>query len=130
MNEAHSKEYGGSGRLSEHFIAKEFSCKCCGRVLVDPELIERLEKARRIYGKPMRVTSGYRCPTHNKAVGGAEHSQHCQGKAVDIQVTDGHLRFLMIKALLDAGFKRLGVYRQGWVHVDVGESPDEVCWVG
>ena len=34
---------------------------------------------------PIRVTSGYRNPTLNRAIGGSTKSQHCKGQAVDIQ---------------------------------------------
>jgi hypothetical protein len=35
----------------------------------------------------MRVTSGYRCPKLNQAVGGVSTSQHVEGKAADIAVS-------------------------------------------
>ncbi|EFB70384.1 hypothetical protein PROVRUST_08483, partial [Providencia rustigianii DSM 4541] len=38
--------------------------------------------------KPVYVVSGRRCAKHNKAVGGAEHSQHLLGTAGDIKVKD------------------------------------------
>jgi hypothetical protein len=36
----------------------------------------------------------------------------------------------MLKALLDAGFNRIGLYAKGWIHVDVGQEPANVVWVG
>ena len=53
-------------------------------------LISALDKIREQYGKPITVTSGYRCPELNRAVGGAVNpdgtpkSQHCKGEAADI----------------------------------------------
>ena len=53
-------------------------------------LISALDKIRERYGKPITVTSGYRCPELNKAVGGAVNpdgtpkSQHCKGEAADL----------------------------------------------
>ncbi|HRS68538.1 MAG TPA: D-Ala-D-Ala carboxypeptidase family metallohydrolase [Paludibacteraceae bacterium] len=53
-------------------------------------LISVLDKIREQYGKPITVTSGYRCPELNKAVGGAVNpdgtpkSQHCKGEAADL----------------------------------------------
>ena len=117
-------------QLSEHFYTKEFACRCCGEVYVDPELIAKLEQARAIYGKPMRVNSGYRCKAHNEAVGGAGGSYHCKGQAVDISVSDGRDRYRMLRAFLDAGFNRIGLYAKGWMHVDVGQEPADVVWVG
>lgn len=42
---------------------------------------------RRLYGKPIIITSGYRCPKLNQKVGGVANSWHTQGNAADIHVT-------------------------------------------
>ena len=46
-----------------------------------------LDPLREAYGKPIIVTSGYRCPKLNKAVGGSTSSQHMKGMAADIRTT-------------------------------------------
>lgn len=43
-----------------------------------------LDPLRDIYGKPITVNSGYRCPELNKAVGGSKTSDHVKGFAADI----------------------------------------------
>jgi hypothetical protein len=43
-----------------------------------------LDGVREIYGKPITVNSGYRCPELNKAVGGSATSDHVKGFAADI----------------------------------------------
>ena len=43
-----------------------------------------LDGVREIYGKPITVNSGYRCPELNKAVGGSGTSDHVKGFAADI----------------------------------------------
>lgn len=43
-----------------------------------------LDPLREKYGKPIKVNSGYRCPKHNLAVGGATQSQHMKGEAADV----------------------------------------------
>ena len=49
-------------------------------------LIEQvLEPLRLAFGKPIIVTSGYRCEALNKAVGGTYNSFHLQGRAADIK---------------------------------------------
>ena len=50
-------------------------------VLVD----KVLDPLREMYGKPIYISSGYRCPRLNKAVGGVAGSQHKTGQAADIQ---------------------------------------------
>lgn len=43
-----------------------------------------LDPVRALWGKPLGVNSGYRCPALNTAVGGAKTSQHLKGEAADI----------------------------------------------
>jgi hypothetical protein len=45
-----------------------------------------LQPIRNIWGKPMTVGSGYRCPELNKMVGGVPTSQHQKGEAADISL--------------------------------------------
>lgn len=47
-----------------------------------------LDKARELYGKPIRVTSGFRSLAVNKKVGGSKTSQHLLGEASDIKCAD------------------------------------------
>ena len=56
------------------------------RALVD----EVLDPLREAYGRPIRVTSGYRCPRLNRLVGGSPNSQHTRGEAADIQPVVGN----------------------------------------
>ena len=63
-----------------------------------------LDPLREAYGKPIVVTSGYRSPMLNKAVGGVATSQHCQGEAADIVPMDRNdmlKLFELAKALTD-----------------------------
>lgn len=54
------------------------------------ELVEAiLDPLRAAWGKPIRVSSGYRCAKLNDAVGGAETSVHMKGLAADLQPTSG-----------------------------------------
>lgn len=47
-----------------------------------------LDPIRRMWGKPIIVNSGYRCPKLNAAVGGTATSQHMKGEAADITAGD------------------------------------------
>ncbi len=72
----------------------------------------------------MIVNSGYRCPDHNRAVGGSPTSSHLDGLAADISTPDHQTRYRIARALLLAGFRRVIIYRdKGFVHVDV--DPDK-----
>lgn len=44
-----------------------------------------LQPLRDLYGKPMEINSGYRCPRLNAEVGGVPSSQHVKGEAADIK---------------------------------------------
>ncbi len=75
-------------KLSKNFYRSEFKCKCgkCDYDTVDAELIEVLQMLRDKFKAPIRITSGNRCPSYNKAIGGAETSCHIKGRAADIQI--------------------------------------------
>lgn len=45
-----------------------------------------LDPLRRALGRPVRITSGYRCAELNKRIGGSSTSQHKLGEAVDFEV--------------------------------------------
>lgn len=71
--------------LSPHFKSWEFACRHCADVVCRRELVRGLEALRRVNGRrPLAVVSGYRCPPHNAAVGGAARSQHLYGTAADL----------------------------------------------
>jgi uncharacterized protein YcbK (DUF882 family) len=77
------------GDLSKDFSRHEFACKDgCGFDTVDAELIDVLQRLRDHFCRRVTINSGCRCDKRNKAVGGAENSQHKLGRAADI-VVDG-----------------------------------------
>ena len=48
------------------------------------------EPLRLWVGGPIKINSFYRCPKLNKAIGGSKRSQHCEGRAIDIDDTFGY----------------------------------------
>lgn len=84
---AYSKSKDGNKKLSTNFRVREFACSDgSDPIFIDSELVSVLQKIRTHFGKSVTITSAYRTPTHNKAVGGVAHSQHLYGKAADIKV--------------------------------------------
>lgn len=82
---------GSTVKLSTNFKVSEFLChgsECCTEGKVDEKLVEILQNIRDHFGKPVHISSAYRCPTWNKAVGGVSKSYHCYGQAADIKVED------------------------------------------
>jgi uncharacterized protein YcbK (DUF882 family) len=80
-------------KLSNNFSKSEFECKC-GCEMPEAVLLEvtrlanELQHIRDFIHKPMNLTNAYRCPEHNKEVGGVSNSQHILGKAADIQIEE------------------------------------------
>ena len=85
-------------------------------------LADYLDSIRGKLGKPILVSSGYRCPVLNKAVGGVANSQHQKGLAADLVCADMES---LEKVLREAGgFDQLiKEHRKGstsfWFHVSV-----------
>ena len=111
-------------RLSKNFTSEEFACKCgCGYDTPDPELVRMLQTARDLYGKPITITSGCRCIKHNRNVKGASNSAHISGMAADIATPTGAARYELLKALMSAGFERIGInFAQRFLHVDIDDT--------
>lgn len=116
--------------MANYFSRKELECHCCGVCLIDDNLISRLNQARDLAGIPFIITSGYRCQKHNSEVGGVPTSSHTKGLAVDIAFKDSNQCFKIMKSLLDAGFKRIGVnFAKSFIHCDIdGSKPQEVLF--
>ncbi len=106
-------------QLSEHFKEWEFRCQCgCNVVMVNVRLVRMLEELRSVLGdKPIIITSGYRCPAHNRTVRGSPNSQHMKGSAADIVVSGVSPEQVATKA---EALKFPGVGRYpSFTHVDV-----------
>jgi len=88
-----------------------------------------LDDARHKAGIPFVITSGYRCPSHNRAVGGVANSAHTKGLAADIACSDERSRGYIIGALYEASFNRIGIHPD-FIHVDDDDSKSaDVVWL-
>ena len=71
----------------KYFSRKEFACKCgkCGGFPVEPNMtmVRVGDRVRGYFGAKATVSSGIRCATHNKNVGGVSNSRHLLGTAMD-----------------------------------------------
>lgn len=82
-----------------------------------------LNPIRRKWKSPILVSSGYRCPKLNKAVGGSPTSQHLKGEAADIYCKDNRELFILICSMVYNGEIKIGQlideknYR--WLHISL-----------
>lgn len=117
---AYSKAKEGSKNVSTNFKVREFACTDgSDPVFIDSELVAVLQKIRNHFGKPVTITSAYRTPGKNKAVGGTTYSQHLYGKAADIKVkgiTPKAVAAYAEKLLPKSG--GIGIYST-FTHIDV-----------
>lgn len=125
---------GETKQLSPHFRVSEFACRgvgCCNTVLVDEALVAHLQAIRDHFGVPVTVNSGYRCQTHNQAVGGAQFSRHMAGQAADISVA-GVAPAEVAQYAEEMGILGIGLYETDadgyFVHIDT--RPTRSFWYG
>lgn len=93
--------------------------------------VEILEPLRAGIGKPIRITSGLRVPVLNTIIGGVSNSDHCLGRAADIQV-EGMSAKSVCEAIksLDLPYRQVIHEFGAWCHVSVGysaEPPKREC---
>lgn len=114
----------------EYFKLDEFSCPCCSRNNISPELVDRLDYSRSIAGVPFRINSGFRCKQYNRKIGGKPRSAHIDGFAVDIKCSTGALKSTIVASLFAGGIKRVGIYKT-FIHADVSKKlPYPMLWTG
>ena len=105
---------------------------------MDASFLQMLDDARGIAGIPFKITSGYRTQKHlqsliDKGYKASKNSSHLVGKAADISVTNGLDRYIVLNALIKAGFKRIGI-SSNFIHcdndsIDLGGAKNNSVWV-
>ena len=116
----YSKKTDGNKKVSTNFRVREFACSDgSDAVFISPDLVKVLQKIRTHFGKSVTITSAYRTPTKNKAVGGTTYSQHLYGTAADIKVkgvAPKKVAAYAEKLLSNRG--GIGIYKT-FTHIDV-----------
>ena len=121
--------------LTKHFTLEEFSFSSTAKsrginntvpLQFIPSLRNLCEKVleplRERVKEPVIISSGYRCPALNKAVGGKNTSQHMKGEACDISMEDKEKLRKWFAILMDGDFDQLIFERNRktgrcWIHV-------------
>ena len=113
--------------MSKYFSDDELKCKCkrCDGGKMDAGFMRLLDSIREEYGAPLRVVSGFRCPSHNRDVGGVRSSLHLKGEAVDLSARDGEQAYKLALIAFAHGVCGIGVGK-GFIHLDNRSSPGKL----
>jgi zinc D-Ala-D-Ala carboxypeptidase len=117
---------GERQQLSPHFVSTEFTCRCgiCRRQAISTDLLDKLETLRTLVGKPLTITSAYRCDRYQAYLyktlpkgNTVPRSTHQDGNAVDVKwegfdITEAE------KLAEQAGFQAVGLAKR-FVHIDL-----------
>lgn len=127
------------GATGPHFSDAELRCKgddCnisrtagCGVNGCTQELVDVLERLRQLVSGPLIVNSAYRCPRHNKEVGGQPKSEHMLGLAADVRafgMTAAQLEKIALTIPEIHGLGRADC--QKYIHIDVRNTVTLVRW--
>ena len=115
-------------KLTANFNKSEFDSKdgasMPASVLINvKELAKNLQVLRDEVKKPIAITSGYRSPAHNRAIGGASASKHLLGQAADFKIPGMTPKqvFAIITRLIQQGKMKPGGLKaySTWVHYDI-----------
>lgn len=121
-------------QLSEHFALDELifsqyairnnidntpSPSVLGNLYV---LADTLEQVRKLYNKPINISSGYRCPKLNKGIGGAKNSAHLLGLAADFTISGLSLKTIAKDIIAsNINFEQL-IFEGTWLHLGLSTN--------
>ena len=121
--------------LTKNFSVAEMSCNCrsCDAEM-GPFFMAKLQVFREEFGEPMHITSGARCPSYNREVGGAKRSRHLSepdkgiyARAVDIQIPDSEYRIKLVRLAFQYDFNGVGIGKD-FVHLDDRRFQEQRLW--
>lgn len=117
------------GATSLHFSNTELACHHCHLNNCKQELVDMLEQFRTAVGKPITINDAYRCPQHNKDIGGAIRSQHVLGMAADVSVQG--LKATELEVIAHTCSMVTGIGRNdhsNYIHLDTRLIPAKWCY--
>jgi len=108
----------------KYFARSEFACKCgkCGGFPAEPAetLVRVIDDIRQRLGKPIMVSSGVRCESHNAEVGGVYNSRHLSGHAVDFACPGVPQAEVMALIAQYPDIKYYYAIDKEYIHMDIG----------
>ena len=109
-----------------NFSYEELACQHCGSMNLSEEFLIALQELRSAYGKPMKITSGYRCPDHEiekRKPNGP--GTHCEPGAIDVAVS-GEDAWNLIDIASSHRWGGIGVNTPSFVHLD--RRTNKIVW--
>lgn len=101
-----------------YFTEQEFTRVGCRMDQMDPELLRKLDAARKVAGVPFVITCALRSREDDIRKGRSGNSAHVRGRAVDVACTGSKQRYIILAAALQVGFKRIGIGKR-FIHLDI-----------
>lgn len=122
-------------RITKNFKKSEFDCSSGAEMPDDVFsnviiLAKQLQVLRDYLKSPIRINSGYRSKEYNKKIGGVSNSQHINGKAADIVVSNYNTKEVLnaIELLIKRGDMLQGGvgFYDSFIHYDIRKT--KVRW--
>lgn len=120
-------------KYAPYFTEDEFRCKHTGKCRMREDYMDKLLAVRIEYGKPMKISSGYRDKTHPiEAKKGGLSGEHTIGTCCDVSV-QGAAAVRLLTIALRHGMTRVGVQQKGsgrFLHIGIGGGglPNPTMW--
>lgn len=117
------------GELTESATARRYAIKNIPGTIELNNLISLVENLldplRSLLGRPVNVSSGYRCKALNSKVGGSKTSAHVKGLAADIHTKGNNLELAYLAK--DLPFDQCIIYDKlenpTWIHISYASNP-------
>ena len=108
--------------VSRYFDKKELICQCgCETCEMQPHFLEALDQLREDWGKPIVLSSAYRCPDYNDKISSSgRDGSHVLGVAADIRI-DRKNAYELLKLAIPR-FNGIGINQKGtgrFIHLDL-----------
>lgn len=117
-------------KYAPYFSEVELRCKHTGQCHMQERFMDALLAIRKEWGKPMKITSGYRHWSHPvEAAKGHKNGEHTKGLCVDVAITGGVEAAKLAMIAMKHGIVRIGVART-FLHLGMGDAslPSPALW--
>lgn len=110
-------------KYAPYFTADEFICQETAEHGIREEFLDALLKLRIEWGRPMKITSGYRSPKHSIELRKNQPGPHTTGMACDVALGPGAEVWEFIYLAMQLGFTGIGVSQKSgrprFIHLDL-----------